>query len=89
MLPDPDWKIENQPRVRARTSGDNKDKGNNDDQGGDIIVWMIKKFSREKTEKSAPKKRDSKKKPAQPKESDDGTGRSRRAPLKRTVLQDC
>ena len=70
MLPDPDWKAEDQPGVRARTSGGNKDKDNDDDQGGDIPAWMFKR-SNQKTEKSAPKERDSKKKPAQPKENDD------------------
>ena len=44
MLPDPDWKAEDQPGVRARTSGGNKDKDNDDDQGGDIPAWM---FNRE------------------------------------------
>ena len=38
MLPDPDWKADDQPGVRARTSGGNKDKGNDDDQGGDIYL---------------------------------------------------
>ena len=33
MLPDPDWKAEDQPGVRARTSGGNKDKDNDDNQG--------------------------------------------------------
>ena len=60
ILPDPDWKAEDQPGVRARTSQGNKDKDNNDDLCGDIPAW-----------KSAPKKRDSKRKPSQPKESDD------------------
>ena len=69
MLPDPDWKAEDQPGVRARTSGGNKDKDNDDDLGGDIPVWMFKR-SNQKTEKSALKKRNSKKKPAQPKEND-------------------
>ena len=41
MLPDPDWKAEDQPGVRARTSGGNKDKDNDDDQGGDIPAWII------------------------------------------------
>ena len=36
MLPDPEWKAEDQPGVRARTSGGNKDKDNDDNQGGDI-----------------------------------------------------
>ena len=70
MLPDPDWKAEDQPGVRARTSGGNKDKENDDNQGGDIPAWMFRR-SNQKTEKSAPKERDSKKKPAQPKENDD------------------
>ena len=73
MLPDPDWKAEDQPGVRARTSVGNKDKDNDDDQGGDIPAWMFKR-SNQKTENSAPKKRDSKKKPAQPKENDDRAG---------------
>ena len=58
MLPDPHWKVEDQPGVRARTNGGNKDKENADDQGGDIPAWMS---SQEKTEK----------KPDQPKENDD------------------
>ena len=70
MLPDPDWKAEDQPGVRARTSGGNKDKDNDDNQGGDIPAWMFRR-SNQKTGKCAPKERDSKKKPAQPKENDD------------------
>ena len=69
MLPDPDWKAEDQPGVRAMTSGGNKDKDNDDNQGGDIPAWMFKR-SNQKTE-SAPKERDSKKKLAQHKENDD------------------
>ena len=75
MLPDPDWKAEDQPGVRARTSGGNKDKDNDDNQGGDIPAWMFRR-SNQKTEKSAPKERDSKKKPAQPKEIDDRARRN-------------
>ena len=75
MLPDPDWKAEDQPGVRARTSGGNKDKDNDDNQGGDIPAWMFRR-SNQKTEKSAPKERDSKKKPAQPKENDDRARRN-------------
>ena len=56
MLPDPDWKAEDQPGVRARTSGGNKDKDNDDNQGGDIPAWMFRR-SNQKTEKSAPKER--------------------------------
>ena len=43
MLPDPDWKAEDQPGVRARTSGGNKDKDNDDNQGGDIPAWMFRR----------------------------------------------
>ena len=75
MLPDPEWKAEDQPGVRARTSGGNKDKDNDDNQGGDIPAWMFRR-SNQKTEKSAPKERDSKKKPAQPKENDDRARRN-------------
>ena len=75
MLPDPDWKPEDQPGVRARTSGGNNYKDNDEDQGGDIPAWMFKR-SNQKTEKSSLKKRDSKKKPAQPKENDDHARRS-------------
>ena len=76
MLPDPDWKAEDQPGVRARTSGGNKDKDNDDDQGGDIPAWMFRKSNQEKTVKSVPKKRDSKKKPARPKENDNHARRN-------------
>ena len=58
MSPDPDWKAEDQPEVRARTSGGNKDKDNDDDRGGDITACMFNKSNQEKTEKNAPKKRD-------------------------------
>ena len=75
MLPDPDWKAEDQPGVRARTSGGNKDKDNDDNQGGDIPAWMFRR-SNQKTGKSAPKERDSKVKPAQPKENDDRARRN-------------
>ena len=84
MLPDPEWKAEDHPGVRARTSWGNKDKDNGDNQGGDIPAWMFKKSSQEKTEKSAPKTRDSKRKQAQPRKMMtvlDGTGRSRRSVL--------
>ena len=53
-------------RTSRETSGGNKDK-DNDDQGGDLPAWMFRKSNQEK---SAPKKRDSKKKPARPKEND-------------------
>ena len=66
---------EDLPEVRARTSGGNKDKDNDDDQGGDIPAWMFRR-SNQKTEKSAPKERDSKKKPAQPKENVDRARRN-------------
>ena len=69
MLPDPEWKAEDQPGVRAMISWGNKDKDNDNDQGGDIPAWMCKR-SNQKTEKSAPKEKDSKKKPAQPTENE-------------------
>ena len=75
MLPDPDWKAEDQPGVRARTSGGNNYKDNEDNQGGDIPAWMFRR-SNQKTEKSALKERDSKKKPVQPKEIDDRAKRN-------------
>ena len=75
MLPDPDWKAEDEPGVRARTSGGNKDKDNDDNQDGDIPAWMFRR-SNQKTEKSAPKERDSKKKPAQPKGNNDHARRN-------------
>ena len=75
MLPDPDWKAEDQPGVRARTSGGNKDKDNDDDQGGNIPAWMFKR-SNQKTENSTLKDKDSKKEPAQPKENNDRARRN-------------
>ena len=42
MLPDPDWKAEDQLGVRARTSGGNKDKDNDDNQGGDIMLGCLR-----------------------------------------------
>ena len=38
MLPDPDWKAEDQPGVRARTSGGNRDKDNNDDR---MVIYLL------------------------------------------------
>ena len=47
MLPDPDWRAEDQ-QVRARTNGGNNN--NDDDQGGDMPSWMFKeKFDQEET----------------------------------------
>ena len=43
MLPDPDWKAEDQRVARARTSGGNND--DNDNQGGDMPSWMFKEES--------------------------------------------
>ena len=45
MLPDPDWKAEDQPGVRATTSGGYEDKDNDDDQGSEIPAWMFQKKS--------------------------------------------
>ena len=42
MLPDPDWKVDDQPEVRARTSGDNdKNKDMDYDQGSDISTLIF------------------------------------------------
>ena len=64
MLPDPDWKAEDQRGSRARTSvGNNND---DDNQGSDLPSRMFKEESnREET-----KNRGSKKKPAQLKKND-------------------
>ena len=78
----PDWKAQDQPGFRASTRGGIKDKDNDDDQGGDISAWMFKKSIQKKTEKSAPKKRDSKKKPAQPKENAQAKKSGKVHPLK-------
>ena len=43
MLPDPDWKADDQP-VRARTIGGNND--NDDDQGGDMLVRKVRRVLR-------------------------------------------
>ena len=43
MLPDPDWKAEDQREARARTSGGNNN--DNDIQGGDMPSWMFKEES--------------------------------------------
>ena len=40
MLPDPDWKTDNQREARARTSGGNND--DNDNQVGNMPSWMFK-----------------------------------------------
>ena len=64
MLPDPDWKAEDQKEARARTSGGNNNDGVN--QGGDMPCWMFKEVSnRGKTRKG-----DSKRKPAQIEKND-------------------
>ena len=64
MLPDPDWKAEDQREAQAGTSGGN----NNDDdnQGGDMHSWLFK----EESNRGKTKYRDSKKKPAQMKKND-------------------
>ena len=65
ILPNPDWKAEDQREARARTSGGNND--DNDNQGGDMPSWMFK----EESNRGKTKNRDSKKKPAQIKKNDD------------------
>ena len=39
MLPDPDWKAEDQREARARTKGGNNN--DNDNKGGDMPSWMF------------------------------------------------
>ena len=39
MLPDPEWKAEDQREARARTKGGNNN--DNDNQGGDMPSWMF------------------------------------------------
>ena len=64
MLPDPDWKTEDQREARAWTSpGNNKD---DDNQGGHMPSWMFK----EESNRGKIKNRDPKKKPAQIKKND-------------------
>ena len=56
MLPDTQWKVEDQREARTRTSGGN----NNDDenQGGDMPIWMFKEGSnRGKTKNRVSKKK--------------------------------
>ena len=43
MLPDPDWKAEDQREVRARFGGGNTN--DDDNQGGDMPIWMFKEES--------------------------------------------
>ena len=64
ILPDVDWKAEDQRGARARTSGDN----NNDDDNKccDMPSWMFK----EESNRREIRNRDSKKKPAQIKKND-------------------
>ena len=40
MLPDPDWKAEDQRKTQANTSRGNNNK--DDNQGGDMPSWMFK-----------------------------------------------
>ena len=64
MLPDPNWKADNQKEAQVGTSGGNND--NDDNQGGDMSSWMFK----EESNRGKTKNRDSKKKPAQIKKND-------------------
>ena len=64
MLPDPDWKAEDQREAQARTSRGNNDY--NDNQGGDMPSWMF----REESNRGKTKNGDSKRKPAQIKKND-------------------
>ena len=86
MLPDPDWKVEDQREARDRTSGGN----NNDDdnQGGDMPSWMFREESnRGKTKKTETRRR------SQPRSRRMITMllkilKSKRAPQKESVLLD-
>ena len=86
MLPDPDWKVEDQREARDRTSGGN----NNDDdnQGGDMPSWMFREESnRGKTKKTETRRR------SQPRSRRMITVllkilKSKRAPQKESVLLD-
>ena len=64
MLPDSDWKAEDQRGAQARTSGGNNN--DNDNKGGDMPSWMFNEESNRKETKN----RDSKKKPVQTKKND-------------------
>ena len=83
MLPDPDWKAEDQREARARTSG-----GNNiddDNQGGDMLSWMFK----EESNRGKTKNRHSKKKPARSRRMITALLKklkSKKAPQKESVL---
>ena len=95
MLPDQDWKAEDQPSSpslpvlaqgsRARTSAGSNNE--DDNQGGDMPSWMFKEESnREKT-----KNRDSVKKPAQLKKNNDHATQVvnvEKAPQKESILLD-
>ena len=83
MLPDPDWKAEDQREARAKTSGGN----NNDNQGGDMPSWMFK----EESNRGKTKNRDSKKKLAQIKKRISmlhKMSKFKKAPQKKSVLLD-
>ena len=85
ILPDPDWKAENQKEAQARTSGGNNNEGDN--QSGDVLSWMFK----EESDRGKPKNRDSKKKPAKIKKSDNHATKdvkSEKAPQKESMLLD-
>ena len=69
MLPDPDGGLKTSREFEPGPVGQ-QDKDNEDNQDGDIPTGMFEKSNQEETKKSAPKKRNSKKKPVQPKEND-------------------
>ena len=64
ILPDPDWKAEDQREPRVRTSGDNNNY--DDNKGGDMPSWMFK----EESNRGKTKKGDLKKNPDQLKKND-------------------
>ena len=68
MLPDPNWKAEDQPETLVRTSGGNTMTMMTRWQICLHCSWMFKEESSQgETKKITPKKGDSKKKPVQPK----------------------
>ena len=74
MLPDPDWKAEDQRGARARTSAGNNNDDNN--QGDDMPSWILKEeTNREETKNKASKKTHK-------------TSKSNKAPRKESVLLD-
>ena len=71
MLPDSDWRAEDHPGVSTRTSGGNKDRDNDGDQGGDtyIVLGFLRRSLTRRRLRRGLGRRDQKK-PAQPKKNE-------------------